>query len=176
MMKNKKMIIAVVTMMTVGLGVVGANGMFTESRAAEDKTAISANPGVDSKTYDIDMDYENGKKVYEVEFDSAGYEYDYTIDAETKEILYSHKEVDDDYVGKAETAVSEDIGREEAVRIALAKAGLTESQVTRLRVERDIDDGRVEYEVEFIAEQKEYEYEIDGASGNILDYEIERED
>lgn len=76
---------------------------------------------------------------------------------------------------KAETTVN-DIGREKAKSIALSHAGLSESAVNRLRVERDRDDGRIEYSVEFTADGKEYDYEISGETGRILDYDVEIED
>ena len=40
-----------------------------------------------------------------------------------------------------------------------------------MKVERDRDDGRLEYEVEFKAGGMEYEYTIDGVTGAILEYE-----
>ncbi len=49
--------------------------------------------------------------------------------------------------------------------------GVSESQTTGMRVERDWDEGRLEYEVEFRVGQTEYEYTIDGAAGAILEYE-----
>ena len=54
---------------------------------------------------------------------------------------------------------------------ALAHAGVSESQTTGMKVERDWDDGRLEYEVEFYAGQTEYEYTIDGVTGAVLEYE-----
>lgn len=133
---------------------------------------------------EVDFDYEYGKMVYEVEFASGEYEYDYSIDAENGEVLHSHREYDDDYkesVGTEDVSgntgsQSADIGKEKAKAIALAEAGFSESQVTRLKVERDIDDGRIEYSVEFTANGNEYDYEINGADGKILDYDVERED
>lgn len=131
----------------------------------------------------MDFDYEYGKMVYEVEFESAEYDYDYSIEAKKGEVLYSHKEVDEDYVAPVQRETKEeseknnvDIGKEKAKSIALANAGFSESQVTRLHVERDLDDGRIEYNVEFDANGKEYDYEISGADGKILDYDVEVED
>ncbi len=40
----------------------------------------------------------------------------------------------------------------------------------------DRDDGRVEYEVEFIAGDMEHEFEIDAQTGKIYQYEVERAD
>lgn len=44
------------------------------------------------------LEWEHGKMIYDVEFDSEGYEYDYDIDALTGDILKYEKEIDDDYV------------------------------------------------------------------------------
>ena len=44
--------------------------------------------------YECELDYEGGKKVYEVSFDYGRYEYDYDIDAYSGKILRNHKERD----------------------------------------------------------------------------------
>ena len=80
---------------------------------------------------------------------------------------------------KTETSKNEsvkDIGKEKAKSIALSHAGVKESAVSRLRVEREYDDGRLEYQVEFHVGNKEYDYEINGDNGKILDYDVEVED
>ena len=141
--------------------------------------------------------------VYEVDFASGEFEYDYSVDVKLGEIVHTHREYDDDYVAPVEekpaenkpaeskpaeskptesksssssTSGTADIGKEKAKSIALGNAGLSESQVSRLRVERDLDDGRVEYSVEFTANGKEYDYEISGSDGKILDVDVDRED
>lgn len=43
---------------------------------------------------DIDLDYEMNGTFWEIDFKSAGFEYDYEINAVTKEIVKSHKERD----------------------------------------------------------------------------------
>ena len=65
----------------------------------------------------------------------------------------------------AETAAL--ITKEEAIAIALADAGFTEAQVTRLRAEFDWDDHVPEYEVEFSQGDFEYDYEIHAETGAI---------
>ena len=70
----------------------------------------------------------------------------------------------------AETPVAETaalITKEEAIAIALADAGFTEAQVTRLRAEFDWDDRIPEYEVEFSQGDFEYDYEIHAETGAI---------
>ncbi len=66
-----------------------------------------------------------------------------------------------------------DIGKDKAAQIALDDANLSESDVTRLHVSKDRDDGETIYEVKFTNENTEYEYEILASDGNILssDYE-----
>lgn len=43
---------------------------------------------------DVELDRDDGKVHYDVDFEADGYEYDYEIDAETGKILKSHKEKD----------------------------------------------------------------------------------
>ena len=69
-----------------------------------------------------------------------------------------------------------EITEAEAKAIALNHAGFAEADVSGLRVERDYDDGRLEYKVEFRVGNTEYEYEILAADGSILDFEKDRDD
>ena len=43
---------------------------------------------------DVDLDRENGKLIYEVDFNSGNTEYDYDIDAETGEVISADKSKD----------------------------------------------------------------------------------
>ena len=61
-----------------------------------------------------------------------------------------------------------DIGADAARSAAYQHAGVTASQVNDVVVERDYDDGRLEYSVEFWAGTVEYDYEIDGSTGAVL--------
>ena len=62
-----------------------------------------------------------------------------------------------------DTVISED----EAKAIALKDAGLTEEEVTGIRVKLETDHGVREYEVDFYAGDKEYDYDIDAQTGEI---------
>ena len=145
-----------------------------------------------------EVDYENGVKEFEVEFRSGDWEYDYTVSAETLEILKHQKEYDPPKQKAVETvpaetkpaetkpaetksadtkpAESKKISAAEAKSIALAHAGLTEAQVKGLRAEYDRDDGRLEYDVEFRGGNMEYEYEIHAEAGKILSWDKETDD
>ncbi len=66
-----------------------------------------------------------------------------------------------------------DIGQEEAEKIAFQDAGIQETDTSRLRVSRELDDGRKSYEIEFDAGNKEYSYEIQASDGTILSSDVE---
>lgn len=149
----------------------------------------------DAYKLSVELDYEHGVMVYEVEFDVGGYEYEYDVDAASGEILWRESERDDDYhhdghtqqpaatakpgTGQSQPAASQSgdvIGKEKAKAIALSHAGLSESQVYKLKCELDRDDGKVLYEVEFKADGYEYEYDIDAANGDILKWDKDWDD
>ncbi|MBQ7800915.1 MAG: PepSY domain-containing protein [Oscillospiraceae bacterium] len=141
--------------------------------------------------YDVD----HGVAEYEIEFRGDDWEYDYTIHAETGEVLSCEEEYDAPKTAPAETVPAETkpakapetkapetkpaateapatlLTADEAKAIALAHAGLTAEQVKKLEAEFDYDDGRPEYEVEFRYGGLEYSYEIHGETGKILDME-----
>ena len=75
----------------------------------------------------------------------------------------------------AATQSSSYIGEAKAKEIALNHAGLTSSQVTFAWAKLDWDNGRAEYEVEFYANGKEYDYDIDAVTGDIRSYDYEAE-
>lgn len=63
------------------------------------------------------------------------------------------------------------ISLDKAKEIALSHAGLSADQVTFVKVKMDFDDGIQKYEIEFYYNYREYSYEIDANTGNILSYE-----
>ena len=65
------------------------------------------------------------------------------------------------------------VDKKEALAIALADAGLEKSDVRRTRTHRDYDDGRKFFEVSFRAGDTEYNYDIDAATGTIVDYDVD---
>ncbi|MEE0510323.1 MAG: PepSY domain-containing protein [Peptococcaceae bacterium] len=62
------------------------------------------------------------------------------------------------------------ISETEAQNIALEDAGLTQNDVSFTKTKLDRDDGRSQYDIEFIAsdDNTKYDYEIDAESGAIL--------
>lgn len=67
------------------------------------------------------------------------------------------------------------IGETKALEIALNHAGVTTQDLLFSKSHLDRDDGRTQYDVEFYAGNKEYDYEIDAISGNILSFDADME-
>lgn len=82
----------------------------------------------------------------------------------------------DDVTTSGQASVSEFVGKDAAVNIALSHANATKDQVHELDVELDCDDGRMVYEVAFAFGKYDYEIEVDARSGDILDVDKDQED
>lgn len=65
-------------------------------------------------------------------------------------------------------ANSGDIGLEAAKAAALQDAGLEADDVTFVKGKMDYDDGRAEYDIEFVTDAVKYEYEVKADDGKIL--------
>lgn len=65
------------------------------------------------------------------------------------------------------------IGLEAAQSAALTHAGVDASAATWLETDYDYEDGRMVYEVEFVANGVEYEYDVDASTGQVLKAEQE---
>ena len=126
-------------------------------------------------TWEVDPELDEVPPHYEVELHQGGQEYEYKIQAYTGEVLYNNTKQDDDDDSAPAVTGTTDIGTEKAKSIALEAAGVTASQVRNLRVERDYDDGRLEYEIEFYVGSTEYDYVISGVDGTILEQDVEQE-
>ena len=70
------------------------------------------------------------------------------------------------FVGIIEAAI--DMGA--AKSIALDHAGYSESDVMITKLKQDYDDGRSVFEVEFMVDGKEYDYDVLSSSGSIVSY------
>ena len=75
--------------------------------------------------------------------------------------------------GLAGNTQSTDIGESAAKEIAFKDAGVSAEQVQYLWSKMDYDDGKAVYDVEFVVNNIEYDYEIDAVSGVILSVDQE---
>ncbi|MBR2571514.1 MAG: PepSY domain-containing protein [Clostridia bacterium] len=127
--------------------------------AAEDAVFTKAHP-----------DHDDGRPVYDIEFCVGTTEYEMDVDAATGEV--TEFETEEHGLLAADGQITE----ETAKGIALAHAGFKAEEVTFKKVRLDRDDGRAVYEIEFAENGMEHEYDIDAASGRILEYDTDRAD
>ncbi len=121
--------------------------------------------------YDLDaeLDIEKGVKCWEIDFESDGREYEYEINAISGEVVFEKpsKAVD------STSSAAAELSREEAVAIALADAGYARTDIRDLSVELEVEQGIKFYEVDFEAGIYDFKYDIDAASGKIIEREKE---
>lgn len=132
---------------------------------------------------EVELDADDGRLVYEVDFKSNGTEYEYEINAKTGKIIDKDTEKDDDYVtnnNSSSTTTQNNnnsyIGKTKAKQIAFSNAGVASSKVKDLEVELDKENGIYVYEVSFEANNTEYDYKINAKTGKIINKEIEKND
>ena len=121
------------------------------------------------------LDWDDGRQVYDVEFYSADYkEYDYEIDATTGAVLSYDYDAESYSGGGSNTGTSsQTITADRAKEIVLAEVpGATTSDIYEFEVDRD--DGRLEYEGTIYYNGTKYEFSVDGYSGAIRGWEVEK--
>ena len=128
-----------------------------------------------------EQDWDDGRLTYDIEFLSGDWEYDYTVSASGAILDWEREplEKDDAHHASAPSSASPssaDIGAEAALTAALRHAGVARGAVRELEYERDWEDGRLVYEIEFLSGGMEYDYTVSAADGSILQYEAEADD
>ena len=122
------------------------------------------------------LDYEDGRRVYEIEFYSGNTEYDYEILASNGKIISYDKDIENYKIPRKNTSSSTYIGKAKAKSIALKDAGVSASSATFTKTKLDYEDGIRVYEIEFYTNSAEYEYEINAKTGKIRDMDVEHFD
>ena len=128
-----------------------------------------------AKFVKVERDRDDGRLLYEVEFYAGNKEYDYEILASDGTILSYDADIEGYRIPSSTSTSSTDIGAEKAKEIALQHAGVSASNAVFVKAEREYDDGRLTYDVDFYAGNKEYDYEILAADGTILSYDADIE-
>lgn len=122
------------------------------------------------------LDYEDGRRVYEIEFYSGNTEYDYEILASNGKIISYDKDIENYKIPRKNTSSSTYIRKAKAKSIALKDAGVSASSATFTKTKLDYEDGIRVYEIEFYTNSAEYEYEINAKTGKIRDMDVEHFD
>ena len=152
--------------------------------AAEQYAGTTA---LDSVTAEVDPELDESPAHYEVELHTQWGEFEYLVDAYTGKVLSGQKDLPTTVSAQNEAAkpsgqkpapsgAAQDIGYAKAKSIALNHAGVSESKAYDMDIELDEEDGKLVYEVEFKSGGMEYDYEIDAATGTILQQEAEKDD
>lgn len=166
----------------------GADGKIQDYISAEEaKSAALSASQVDSAGAAFsaaELGEKNGIPYYEVAFTADGLEYRYAIDAQTGTVIESSSSgavapsTDDPSDGAVTTqGADQAVDEAQAKQIALAHAGVQESDTAFLWVEADYEDGVPVYDVEFYvaSTHSEYDYEIDAATGEIRSFDYDAE-
>lgn len=127
----------------------------------------------------VKTEFDDSVKVFDVSFiafnpDGSFTEYDYEIKAADGKIL--GRDIDRERGSSSQVPISSsnDIGAEQAKRIALEHFGVNAEDVRFLGVRKDYDDGRQVYEIEF-CEPYSVRYSCEVLSSNGLVADAERE-
>lgn len=123
----------------------------------------------------VHQEYDDGRDKYEVDFYVDNREYDYDIDSNTGEILSKDSEIEDDFMNQDASGTQptdgQVISKEKALEIVLARVeGAGEENV---RMELEKEDKYWKYEGEILYDQREYEFELNGETGEILEWSEE---
>ena len=124
----------------------------------------------------VELELEDNRLVYDVEFYSGNVEYDYDIDAVSGAIVSADKDIEN-YVIPAQPsteAQASEISVEKAKQIALSHAGVGSARFTKAKI--DYENGVKVYEIEFKVGNMEYEYDINVVNGAIVSSSAEIDD
>ena len=150
--------------------------------AAAAKNAALSHAGVavgDVLEIRVELDSDNRKTVYQVEFETVTAEYEYKIDALTGAVMSFEAEDRDNSSasgGGSAAASGNFIGESAAKNAALSHADVAAGDVLEIRVELDSDNRKTVYQVEFETVTVEYEYKIDALTGAVMSFEAENRD
>lgn len=104
---------------------------------------------------------------YDVKFKANGYEYEYEVKASDGKVLEKDVDKERASVNNAPSS-NEYISADKAKAAAYEHAGVKVADVKFSKAELDRDDLIVHYDVEFVAGNFEYEYEVNAESGKVI--------
>lgn len=114
-----------------------------------------------------DRDWVNGMAVYNIFFTDGRFSGRYVVNARTGEIIQNSKTQEP----KDRSVNANVIGESAAKRIALAKDGLIDGNVSKYESKLQAENGSYTYTLVFICNGVRYNVQIDAVSGTILQFE-----
>ena len=140
-----------------------------EAKAREIALADAGLAEADVTFIKVNLDRDDGRLVYDVEFYSGKAEYDYEIDAATGDIVGYDSEIENYDIQAQIQQAGDVISLDQAKEAALKAAGLDAAGVKWIKEEFDRDDGKTVYELECISGEMEYDFEINAADGTVME-------
>lgn len=181
MKKNLKKLLssALAFVLTAALSVTASAADIFSDRAQEIALGDAGFTASQVSYLSVKTDYDDGVKLFDVSFvafnaDGSFTEYDYEIKAADGRILERDIDLERGKSNQVSINGSNDIGAEQAKRIALEHFGVKAEDVRFLEVRKDYDDGRSVYEIEFCKPYTD-KYSCEVASSNGLVRDAERE-
>lgn len=164
--------------MSFALPFIVQNSAMAQISADQAKEIALQHAGVQANSVNftkVEQDIDNGIKEYEIEFMGSNTKFDYSINADSGKIIGHKHEMMRQHHGNHHhnAAGAASIDTNKAASLALQHANLHHNEVHRLNCYQEMEDGINVYKVKFWKNNTEYEYEIDAATGDILEFEVE---
>ena len=173
-MKKSKILLSLALSAALLAGCGGNQDMISADRAKEIALSHAGLAASDATFVKAELETEDGKKVYEVEFyGKDNTEYDYLIDAANGDVVSFDADAEM-YTPQSSSTAAPAAGIDEAKakELVLAKVqGATEADIREFKT--DTEDGRQVFEGKIIFNNTEYEFEIDSATGEFIKWEQE---
>lgn len=191
----KKKYLAATMIAAAALGILTGCGSRADIGRDAAVTAALNDAGVseqETAALSVSLDEDDGRRIYDIQFNVAEKEYDYEISAADGSILSSNIDINEDYavldnsqgaaadqnaasgqgnIGTAQGNTAA-VTQEQAVQTALARVpGATEQNI---RIQLDYDDGVQRYEGDIIYNNVEYDFAIDANTGEVIEWSEER--
>lgn len=136
----------------------------------------------DARNMSAELVDDDGSEYYAVEFDTETSEYELEIQLDGEITKQNVSDLDEasaestsdteDKTNSKKTS-SDSISEKKATNIALKDAGVKRSATDFINCQQDMDDSILQYEIEFVSDGIEYDYEINAQTGDILSKDSE---
>lgn len=119
-------------------------------------------------------DRDDGREVYEIEFYVDATEYEFDVDVNSGKIVFFKAEYYGDRDAMPEVFdADKNPTMEEIKQAALDYAEADPTEATFTKSKKDRDDGREVYELEFYANDTEYEMDVEANTGKLVSFSME---
>lgn len=172
-----KKFFAVIAALTAVFGITAMAAYAAQITEAQAKDIALKHAGVSAQQAHftkMKLDRDFGRSEYELEFFVGNVEYDYEIDAADGTVRKFSRETHAaaPFGNGGQQGQPGLIGEQKAVEIALARVpGAKPEHVRKLKL--DYDDGMQLYEGEIFYNFREYEFEINAQTGEVVGWEID---